>query len=81
MFIKEWIEKAKESEYEWKVRGTPKKRDAPEEVPETETQCLEIIENIAIQEVSNLDTGIISNALEQNNKIQNISKESYLTKC
>ena len=85
--IKEWIEKAKktneeeptESQYEWKVRGTPKKRDAPEEVPETESQCLEIIENIAIQEVSNLETGIISKAVEQNNKIQNISKESYLT--
>ena len=56
-----------------------KKWDAPEEVPETESQCLEIIENIVIQEVSNLDTGIISNAAEQNNKIQNISKEEYLT--
>ena len=45
------------------------KRDAPEEVPETESQCLEIIENIAIQEASNLDTGIISNDVEQINKI------------
>ena len=58
-----------------------KKQDVPEEVPETESQCFEIIENIVIQEVSNLDTGIISNAVDQNNKIPNISKESYLTEC
>ena len=56
-----------------------KNLDAPEEVPETEPQCLEIIENIVIQEVSILDTGIINNAVDQNNKIQNISKEEYLT--
>ena len=30
---------------------------------------------------SNLNTGIISNAVEQINKIKNISKESYLTEC
>ena len=78
---------SQESEWRWtnwisirmESQKDAKKRDSPEEVPETGSQCLEIIENIAIQEVSNLDTGIISNAVEQNNKIQNISKEEYLT--
>ena len=58
--------------------GGAKKWDAPEGVSEAESQRLIIIQSIAIQEVSNLDTGIISNIIKQNNLI---SEESYLIDC
>ena len=51
--IKEWIEKARKANgdeldppCEWIVRGTRFRRNSPAEVPQTESQCLKLIQNI-----------------------------------